>query len=108
MADKNMAEAANKAQVKVIEHPINMDQFGEVFLDLPYATQSETQKLDIILPKTGEGPYPVILVVHGGGWKYGFKRSHVLESVFKISSQGYAIVSIDYRLSGEALWPAQV
>ncbi|MDD2980240.1 MAG: alpha/beta hydrolase [Hespellia sp.] len=99
---------ANKAQVKVIEHPIHMDQFGKTFLDIPYAAQSETQKLDIILPKSGEGPYPVIMVVHGGGWKYGFKRSHVLESVFKISSQGYAIVSIDYRLSREALWPAQV
>jgi acetyl esterase/lipase len=38
------------------------------WLDLPYAHQSPTQKLDIYLPEKGDGPFPVIFVIHGGAW----------------------------------------
>jgi acetyl esterase/lipase len=38
------------------------------FLDVPYANLSLSQKLDIYLPDEGEGPFPVILSIHGGAF----------------------------------------
>ena len=38
------------------------------YKDLAYATISETQKLDLYIPTTGNGPFPVVIMVHGGGF----------------------------------------
>jgi len=43
-------------------------------LDVPYATQSEAQKLDLFLPSNGHAPYPVIVRIHGGGFHIGDKQ----------------------------------
>jgi acetyl esterase/lipase len=76
------------------------------FLDLPYATLSPAQKLDLFLPDQGDGPYPVIVHLHGGAFAIGDKRDiHVL-SYLKGLARGYAVASINYRLSGEAVFPA--
>jgi acetyl esterase/lipase len=78
------------------------------YLDIPYATLSEAQKLDIYLPTEGEGPFPVIIAVHGGGFLAGDKRDRQLEPKLNGLGRGYAVVSINYRLSPEATWPAQI
>jgi len=78
------------------------------FLDLPYATRSQTQKLDIYLPESGDGPFPVIMHLHGGGFAIGDKRDIHILPFFKGLERGYAIVSINYRLSGEAIFPAGI
>ena len=76
------------------------------YLDLPYATISESQKLDIYLPPKGDGPFPVILDIHGGAFAIGDKRDiHVLP-ILRGLQRGYAVVSANYRLSGEAIFPA--
>ena len=76
------------------------------WLDLPYAGLSPTQKLDIYLPEDGDGFFPVILHIHGGGFEIGDKRDiHVL-AYLKALQCGYAVVSVNYRLSGEATFPA--
>ncbi len=76
------------------------------WLDLPYASLSPTQKLDIYLPDEGDGPFPVLLHIHGGGFAIGDKRDiHVL-TYLKGLTRGYAVVSVNYRLSGEAIFPA--
>ena len=77
------------------------------YLDIPYAIISEAQKLDIYLPDDGDGPFPVILYVHGGGFMAGDKRQYV-QSALKGLKRGYAVVSINYRLSGESKWPTQI
>lgn len=87
---------------------VDIDQFKRSFLDVPYASVHERQKLDIVLPETGEGPFPVIVAVHGGAWKFRFKRADNIKGLFQASSQGYAVAAIGYRLSGDAQWPAQV
>ena len=38
------------------------------YLDIPYAGQSPNQRLDIYLPQEGEGPFPLLIHVHGGGF----------------------------------------
>ena len=79
------------------------------FTDLAYADQSEAQKLDLYIPTTGEGPFPVVVMVHGGGFMFGDKADGAgLTGVDQLLEAGYAVASINYRLSGEAQWPAQI
>ncbi|MDZ4403790.1 prolyl oligopeptidase family serine peptidase [Prosthecobacter sp.] len=67
----------------------------------------ERHKLDLYLPEKAVGPLPLIIWVHGGGWQNGSKdgcpplRGGYLE-------RGYAVASINYRLSGHAVFPAQI
>ncbi len=76
------------------------------WLDLAYADRSPAQKLDLFLPEHGAGPFPVVLHIHGGAFAIGDKRDiHVL-SYLKGLARGYAVASINYRLSGEAVFPA--
>ena len=77
-------------------------------LDVAYATASETQKLDIYLPNEGTGPFPVIVQIHGGAFKSGDKASGELTPALAGLDRGYAVVAVNYRLSGEAQFPAQI
>jgi acetyl esterase/lipase len=68
-------------------------------------------ELDLYLPETGE-PAPVIVHVHGGGWRRGSRR-HTLPALGagfyeRLAAEGFAVAAIDYRLSGEARFPAAV
>lgn len=77
--------------------------------DLDYAgTGNPRQKLDLYLPeKPAEAKLPVVCWIHGGGWKNGSKESG--GRVAKLAATGkYAGVAINYRLTGEACWPAQI
>jgi acetyl esterase/lipase len=76
--------------------------------DVSYASKSTAQKLDIYLPETGEGPFPVIISVHGGAFKSGDKASSELTPMLEGLNRGYAVVSVNYRLSSEAVFPAQI
>src|SRR5204863_9190461 len=66
-------------------------------------------ELDLYLPRE-DGPVPVIVHVHGGGWRRGSRRHPlpVLGADFydRLAAQGFAVAAIDYRLSGEARFPA--
>jgi acetyl esterase/lipase len=45
--------------------------------------------------------------VHGGGWTSG-SRLPIPATATRLLARGYAVASIDYRLSGQAIWPAQI
>lgn len=80
------------------------------YQDVPYVSgSSPSQKLDIYLPKNAQTPYPVVIWVHGGGWSGGDKADEGTGYMAKLLlDRGYAVVSINYRLSGEATFPAQI
>lgn len=79
------------------------------YYDKAYAGNSAAQKLDIFLPSTGSAPYPVLVWIHGGGWRGGDKSNFRNSGILSLlKSRGYAVVVINYRLSGEALFPAQI
>lgn len=59
--------------------------------------------LDLYLPERIDAPLPVVIWVHGGAWRNGSKSP--CPAVF-LATQGYAVASVEYRLSGEARWPA--
>lgn len=78
------------------------------YKDLSYAKVSSAQKLDLYIPK-GNGPFPVIIMIHGGGFMLGDKSDGTgLAGVDQLLAAGYAVASINYRLSGEAHYPAQI
>jgi acetyl esterase/lipase len=77
-------------------------------LDIPYAHTSARQKLDVYLPESGGGPFPVVMNIHGGAFAMGNKRDIRLVPMLQGLPRGYAVVSVDYRLSGEAVFPAGV
>ncbi len=65
--------------------------------------------LDLVLPKeSSEQPRPLIVFIHGGGWRGGDKAGGVGRVLPFVASGNYAGASIGYRLSGEATWPAQI
>lgn len=53
------------------------------------------------------GPHPVVVWLHAGGWAQGTALLSSNHAIMRLVSFGYAVASIDYRLSGAATWPAQ-
>lgn len=86
----------------------NTENIKRKWLDVAYASQSQAQKLDIYLPDEGDGPFPVIISIHGGAFKSGDKADGQVTPMLEGLKRGYAVVSINYRLSGEAIFPAQI
>ena len=76
-------------------------------LNLPYAGKSSAQILDLYIP-AGTGPFPVVINIHGGGFRSGDKAMLDTSIQAALLSAGYAVASINYRLSGEAVFPAAV
>ena len=66
--------------------------------------------LDMIRPETPSGDkLPVVAFIHGGGWRNGDKAGAIGSQLSPIAATGnYICVSIGYRLSGEAKWPAHI
>jgi acetyl esterase/lipase len=88
--------------------PANTDHVRRRFLDIPYAYLSPAQKLDVYLPDEGEGPFPVIVSIHGGAFMGCDKADLQVLPMWEGLKRGYAVVAINYRLSGEARFPALV
>src|SRR5262245_38192891 len=72
--------------------------------NLEYGVE-ERHKLDLYLPKA-DGPLPLIIWIHGGGWEGGSKDSG--GPALQFLERGYAAASINYRLSSQAVFPAQI
>lgn len=89
-----------------------------IIRDLPYGTQSEAQKLDLYLKPGRHTPSPVIVWMHPGAFAFGDKDGSAIPSptavinVIKLFQpaleRGYAVASINYRLSPEAIFPAAI
>ncbi len=79
-----------------------------VVSDQVYSCAGGVQRLaDVYLPASSEGPFPVVIWLHGGGWRFGDRRMAPDLALFA-QGAGVAVVSIDYRLSDEAKFPAPV
>ena len=65
--------------------------------DLAYANLSPAQALDIYWPAEGNGPFPVILSIHGGAFMGGDKRDVQVTPMLAGLERGYAVVAINYR-----------
>jgi acetyl esterase/lipase len=85
-----------------VTHPDGVD----IERDLTYATVGgKPLRLDLYRVHDAVGPQPLIVWIYGGGWLAGDKDPCLIA---RFALRGYAIASIDYRLSGDARWPAQI
>jgi acetyl esterase/lipase len=83
-------------------------QPATVHRDIAYAHVSPSEKLDLYLPASASAPYAVIVAIHGGGFMAGDKSDGQEAPTLLGLARGYTVASINYRLSGEAKFPAQI
>lgn len=78
------------------------------FADVRYADLAPRNVCDIYLPAAASPakPCPVVVWIHGGAFRLGDKRNIAMPA--RLIDAGFAIVSINYRLSQQAIWPAQL
>lgn len=81
----------------------------EVRRDVVYADRpSGPLTCDVYLPE-GEGPFPAVLVVHGGAWKEGNgDKTQLFFIANRLAHQGFTAVAISYRLAPTHKFPAQI
>jgi acetyl esterase/lipase len=74
--------------------------------DLPYVVDGhERQKLDLYLPAADEKPDAIVVWIHGGAWQAGDKQNCPARFLL---ADGFAVASVNYRLSQHATFPAQI
>jgi acetyl esterase/lipase len=96
-----------KPQQKTVAAPVPADV--KVLKDIEYAKVGDRKlPLDLYLPEKAEGKLPVIVWIHGGGWRSGSKEEDCLAVQTGFVQKGYAVASVEYRLSDEAIFPAQI
>ena len=77
-------------------------------IDLVYAKHGDREmKLDLYVPEKGNGPFPIVVWIHGGGWIEGNKKD-CLPLNFGYCQNGYAAASLSYRFTNVAPFPAQI
>lgn len=76
--------------------------YGEVYVE----RESGSLKADIYTPR-GEGPFPGVLVVHGGAWRMG-TRGQLSGIAQRLAEHGFTAVAISYRLAPAHKFPAQI
>jgi acetyl esterase/lipase len=101
-------EAAALAQPKPPEFKIPDSVVLEA--DLEYGRAGDRSlKLDLLRPRDqGEKVLPVIAHIHGGGWQAGNKETGRRMCALLAATGDFVCVTIDYRLTNEAIWPAQI
>ncbi|MBI1903580.1 MAG: alpha/beta hydrolase [Planctomycetia bacterium] len=86
------------AEEIAVERDVEYGKAGDVSL-----------KLDVYRPKAeSKAPRPVVVWIHGGGWRGGNKSSGLVRLAPMVASGEYVGVSVAYRLSDVAKWPAQI
>lgn len=73
-----------------------------------YGSKTIFELMDIFLPDAGEGPFPAVIDIHGGGYFYGSRASVRMEPVLELIHRGYVVVTLDYTLSPYGKFPLQV
>ena len=77
------------------------------FDDISYGPDPVWNLLDVYRPRKAEGPLPVIIDVHGGGWVYGDKFVYQYYCM-ELAQHGFAVVNFSYRLAPENVFPASM
>jgi acetyl esterase/lipase len=78
------------------------------YIDISYSDDSDSRHtLDIYLPPDGSPPYPTLLMIHGGGFRFGSKDI-LAPTANYFATRGYAVISINYRMSPRYTYPAQI
>ncbi len=75
--------------------------------DVVFRSEKEFElKCDVFVPD-GDGPFPTVLALHGGAWRFGTKWQ-VIRPARRLAQAGFVVVAIDYRLAPRWKFPAQI
>jgi Esterase/lipase len=108
-ASGNQQMGAPTGMLKGFKPPLtDVSSIKNKYLDISYSKLSKAQKLDVYLPSKVTGKLPVIVSVHGGAFMMGDKRDGQVKPMLEGLKRGYAVVSVNYRMSGEARFPANI
>ncbi|WP_428307388.1 alpha/beta hydrolase fold domain-containing protein [Lacipirellula sp.] len=77
-------------------------KYGEIYAE----RESGPLKADLYIPE-GEGPFPGVLVVHGGAWRMG-ARGDISGAAQMLAQHGFTAIAISYRLAPAHKFPAQI
>jgi acetyl esterase/lipase len=89
---------------------LRADEPGEVVWEpnVGYANpDGEPLQLNLARPRTGDGPFPAVLCIHGGGFRAG-KRDSYDGLCKKLAARGYVAATVTYRLAPKHPFPAAV
>lgn len=88
--------------------PFFMKEIVQTHQGLTYATYDKRSlQLDLYRPKQNKKALPAIVCIHGGGWAKGSRENH-RHVAMSLAAHGFVTVTISYRLSGEAPFPAAI
>jgi acetyl esterase/lipase len=76
--------------------------------DLVYGKAGGVElKLDVAVPRDGDGPFPAVVCLHGGAWRTG-KRQDMSKVTELLASRGFVAATVSYRLAPAHKFPAQI
>jgi acetyl esterase/lipase len=67
----------------------------------------EAVQLDLARPKSGDGPFPAVICIHGGGFRAGDRYGYD-PLCLRLAEKGYVAVTIEYRLAPKHPFPAAI
>jgi acetyl esterase/lipase len=76
--------------------------------DIAYGPAGRANLLDVYRPRSGVLSGPCLVYFHGGGYRSGRKNREARALIYRLASQGWICVSANYRLAGDAAYPAQL
>lgn len=96
---------------QVVNFPEGVKGYANLVYSVPPGYQP--LKLDLYAKPAGSKPRPLVVYVHGGGWMGGHSRNSGAFVDFPrvladLAASGYVVASVNYRLSGEARFPAAI
>ncbi|MBW8010682.1 MAG: alpha/beta hydrolase [Chloroflexi bacterium] len=85
-------------------------KLGSIEWDITYCTVDDVAlKMDLYYPDSATRSWPVVVIIHGGGWTSGHKISGpAIRYAEPIVSANFLVAAIDYRLSPEVVFPAHL
>ena len=100
--------ASHIGQPPNIHQPAAVETRYDVRRDISYTPADWPQPLlaDVYVPE-GKGPFPAVLVIHGGSWSSG-DREQVQSIAERVAERGYVVMNVTYRLVPAYRFPAPV
>ena len=101
-------DALVKGEVKAIDRAPHIPDTIAIQKDVVYHSPGGApQKLDLFVPKDLKAPAPLLVFIHGGGWRSGKKEDYLVYNIH-FAKLGYVTASVEYRLSPADHFPAAV
>ena len=83
---------------------LDLNAFPRLRRRIPYGTH-ERQRMTVFLPEKGDGPFPAVMFLHGGGWEAGHFEDSQIKPLLPALAEGVAVIGCGYRLLPEAGFP---